>query len=107
MTIYGFRSNDPGKANTKIEFKGYEISIAMDDGHRGRHLTRASIAVFKGDRDVTGELGLEKVTADGLIDPTGEDIFKIMRKIDELESQRPADDLNGTFTDIVRGARRM
>ncbi len=92
MTIYGVRSNDPGRANTKVEFKGYEISIAMDDGHRGRQLTRASIAVFKGDRDVTAELGLEKVTADGLIDPTGEDLFKIMQAIDQLEPTREVTD---------------
>lgn len=107
MTIYGFRSNDPGRANTKIEFKGYEISIAMDDGHRGRHLTRASIVVYKGGRDVTAELGLKKVTADGLIDPTGDDLFKIMQAIDQLEPERETADVNETFSDIVRGARRM
>ncbi len=86
MSIYGVRSNDPGRANTKIEYKGFEISIAMDDGHRGRDLRRTSIIVYKDDRDMTSELGLEKVTVHGIVDPSGEDLFKIMEAIDKFES---------------------
>lgn len=91
--IYGKRSNDPGRANTKIEYKGYEISIAMDDGHRGRDLTRTSIVVYKDGHDVMDSLGLpskthSKITADGIIDPNGDDLFNILAMINFLEETR-------------------
>lgn len=89
--IYGVRSNEPWRACTRIEYKGHEISIAMDDGNRGRDLTRASIIVYMKDQDVTANLAttLEpataaKITPDGIIDPKGEDLLNIMMAIDKL-----------------------
>ncbi len=103
--IYGFRSRNLYNANTRIEFKGYEISIAMDDGNRGGHLTRTSIIVYKDERDVTATLGLDKVSDEGIIHPTGEDLLKVMQAIERLEHV-PAD-VSESFSDMVRGARRM
>jgi hypothetical protein len=105
MTIYGVRTNDPSRNVVKIEFKGFEISIAMDDGLRGRDLTRAMISVYKDDNDVTASLGLEKVTEDGLIDPTGEDLFKIMQAIERQKSV--SSDASEPLSNTVSDARRI
>ena len=111
MSIYAMRSKSVSQANTKIEHKGFEISIAFDDRHRGGHLTRASIIVYKGDEDVTRKVGANieerRVTEEGIIDPKGEDLVEIMRAIDALEPTRKTDDLGGALSDIVQGARRM
>lgn len=80
------RSQSVAQANTKIEYKGFEISITFDDGHCGGHLTRSSIVVYKGDDDVTRKVGANiearRVTEEGIIDPKAEDLIEIMRAID-------------------------
>ena len=45
--IFTPRSSDTGHTETKIEFRGYEISIGMDDRSRGGNapLTRSSLMV--------------------------------------------------------------
>ena len=40
---------------TKIEYKGYEISISMDSSHGPGHLTRSDIRVFRGNYDVSAD----------------------------------------------------
>ncbi len=111
MSIYAMRSKNISQANTKIEYKGFEISIAFDDGHRGGHLTRTSIMVYRGDKEVTRMVGVNieerRVTEEGIIDPKGEDLIEIMRAIDQLEPERQTTEVNETFSDIVRGARQM
>ena len=48
--IFTPRSSDTNHTCTKINFRGFEISIAMDDRCLGgdRPLTRSSLAVHKG-----------------------------------------------------------
>jgi len=38
---------------TKIEFRGYEISVAMDASHGRGALARTDIRIYKGEEDVT------------------------------------------------------
>jgi arabinogalactan endo-1,4-beta-galactosidase len=67
-----------------IPFRGYEISIALDDSHRGQNLTRATLAVFRNDEDVTADFSsIGNFTLDGMIYPTGEELFKLMQAVAE------------------------
>ncbi|MBX4181315.1 hypothetical protein KW807_00425 [Candidatus Parcubacteria bacterium] len=89
MPICGVRTNDPSKSVVRIDFKGFEISISMDDSHRGKgDLWRSSIEVYKNNLQVTDSLGLDNVTVDGIVNPDGTDLFKIMQAIDQLEPTR-------------------
>lgn len=64
---------------TKIEFSGYEISIAMDSGICfGNDLTRSDIRVFKDDKEVTDRFlrGDEK-----MLYGDGETLYRVMQQI--------------------------
>ncbi len=41
---------------TKIEFRGYEISVAMDASHGRGALARTDIRIYQGDKEVTKDL---------------------------------------------------
>lgn len=77
MTIWAPKFH--GQACTKIPYKGYEISISMDDSCGAMaSYSRSSIAVFRGADNVSHLFhGRENATAENLI--------AIFNKIDELE----------------------
>lgn len=65
---------------TKVEFRGYEISIAMDSSLQyGRDLSRTDIRVYKDDKDVS-----EKFLDEGcnMIYGTAEELFRVMKMIE-------------------------
>ena len=84
MSVYGckFLNDDSGHACTKILFKGYEISLVMDDSCGClNHYGRVDVRVFKNDEDVTKEFfpkheGCEYIN--------GEILFDLMTKINNL-----------------------
>lgn len=79
--IYSFVQRVSGSSisgNTKIEFLGYEISIAMDNcfGNR-QNLSRTDIRVYdKNDEDIT-----DLFAAEDEILSSGEALFNIMNTI--------------------------
>jgi hypothetical protein len=78
--IYGIKSLNQGHANTKIRFRGYEISIAMDDScGKLRQLSRTEIAVFRDDKEVSSEF--RHASGDA------ENLFLLMKSIDELTKE--------------------
>ena len=87
--IYTPRSEDTNHTCTKIMFRGFEISIAMDDRCLGgnRPLTRSVLAVFKGDKDVTYRFrGVSNnATENGILDCKAEDLYKVMQAIAEIQ----------------------
>ena len=90
--IYAKRCESTNRANTIILFRGYEISIAMDS--RGRDegaLTRINLVVYKDDEDVTPDLvgKIKEVVIDRGIDyPTAEDLFDVMKAIEQVQPER-------------------
>lgn len=67
---------------TKIEFRGYEISVAMDSSLCfGRDLRRTDIRVFKDDKDVSDQF-LD--TDCNMIYGSGEELFRVMERIRNL-----------------------
>lgn len=91
---------------TKINFRGFEISIAMDDRSLGgrRPLTRSTLIVYKDGKDVTAELpGITNVFPEGIRDCEAEDLFKVMQAIASLPVSA---DVSEAFSEIVRSARK-
>ncbi|OHA87749.1 MAG: hypothetical protein A3A96_02035 [Candidatus Zambryskibacteria bacterium RIFCSPLOWO2_01_FULL_39_39] len=88
--IYTPRSSDTNHTCTKINFRGFEISIAMDDcGLRGnKPLTRSSIAVFnKNEANVTDIIAREtnlKLDHGEILNCDAEDLYKVMQAIVNL-----------------------
>lgn len=85
--IYAMRPRGNEQVCTRIEFRGFEISIAMDAFHAGSPaLMRRTLAVYYNDRDVTANFypseGV-RMTLDGVVDCTGDDLFDIMKQIVE------------------------
>ena len=93
--IYGIKWSRTNMACTKIVYKGYEISLAMDDSCGARpHLSRTALSVFdKND----GENNITKIfmsdeekeyLTDGeyaeIYNPTLETLCNIKIKIDEI-----------------------
>lgn len=73
-----------GHACTKIPYKGYEISIAMDDSCGAYdHYSRSNIAVFKG-ADCVSHLFFADAAAQ--CEATAENLITIFARIDELEA---------------------
>ena len=67
---------------TKIEFKGYEISIAMDSSLQfGRDLVRSDIRVFKDDKEVSQFFYDEGCN---MIYGTAEELFRVMKQIESI-----------------------
>ncbi len=66
-----------GAVCTKIDFMGYEISIAQDDscGAFNGVMQRSDVRLYKDNEDVTAEFGDFRWVS-------GEDIFKIMKMIE-------------------------
>ncbi len=88
--IYTPRSGNTDHTCTKINFRGFEISIAMDDRSLGgnRPLTRTTLAVFKDENDVTAELpGITNVTEYGIRECDAEDLYKVMQAIAALPNE--------------------
>ena len=66
---------------TKIDFKGYEISIAMDSSLKfGRDLFRADIRVFRGNEDVTKRFLRED---EDMLYGNAETLLRVMKDIDQ------------------------
>ena len=86
MTIWAHRPYRNGQSCTVIEHKGYQISIAMDDG-RGAHTNymRSDIRIFtmgEDSKDVTDDFlhcGLEGAT---MLYGNFETLFAIMKELD-------------------------
>lgn len=82
MTIWAPKMQ--GRVCTKIPYKGYEISIAMDDSCGVMEVYgRSSIAVFRGPDDVTPMFYTRGDQT--MLDATAETIKLIFAKIDEME----------------------
>lgn len=82
--IYTPRSSDTNHTCTKINFRGFEISIAMDDRCLGgnRPLTRSSLVVYKGDQEVTSHFaGLHNTDNGAILEVEGETLFEVMQAI--------------------------
>lgn len=74
-----------GHACTRIPYKGYEISIAMDDScGTFDHYYRSSIAVYLGEKYVTEQFFVRPFQS--YLEATGEELKRIFAKIDELTS---------------------
>ena len=71
---------------TKIEYKGYEISISMDSSHRPGDLTRSDIRVYTAPGSVPGVDVTDMFLAPGetMLYGTGETLRDVMLAIDEL-----------------------
>lgn len=74
---------------TKIEYKGYEISIAMDSSHGDGDLRRTDIRVFALPGAVPGadvsSIFLEE--DESMLYGNAETLIRVFKKIDELENQ--------------------
>jgi len=68
-------------ANTKIEFKGFEISIAMDSSHGDGDLTRTDIRVYKENDDVTIRF-LDK--DEYMLYGNAETLLRVMKQIEQM-----------------------
>ena len=82
--IYAPRSSDTNHTCTKINFRGFEISIAMDDRclSGSRCLTRSSLAVYRGVENVTHQVAGRHNLVDGeILFCDGETLFEIMQAI--------------------------
>ena len=82
--IYTPRSSDTNHTCTKINFRGFEISIAMDDRCLGgdRPLTRSSLAVYKDGQEVTYKFAGRHNTDNGaILDVESETLFEVMQAI--------------------------
>lgn len=74
-----------GYACTKIPYKGYEISISMDDSCGALPVyARSNIAVWHGGRNVTHNLFGEETY--GILPADAENLKMIFEKIDHLEN---------------------
>lgn len=72
---------------TKIGYKGFEISIAMDSSHTNGDLFRADIRIYdKNDADVTFAVMPEYEDC-GVIPGSGEALRDIFQAIDELVTE--------------------
>lgn len=66
---------------TKIDFKGYEISIAMDSSLKfGRDLVRSDIRVYKDNKDVSKDFLVED---ENMLYGDAETLLRIMKQIDQ------------------------
>lgn len=83
--IYGIPMQ-AGSALTKIEFKGFEISIAMDDSYLGGMMFRINVRVFK---DTTDEIKFVN-TGEGV---DGEGLFKLMQEIAKIDASLTSEEL--------------
>ena len=83
------RTRGPGvgnaQVNTKIEFYGYEISIAMDSSLGAGDLTRADIRVYHDDQDVSERFHAPECN---MIYGTAGELFRVMNAINDLEKNR-------------------
>ncbi len=72
-------------------FRGFEISIAMDDRCLGgdRPLTRSSLVVYKDRQEVTHKFaGLHNATDGAILDVEGETLFEVMQAIEKSDIQQ-------------------
>ena len=86
---------------TKINFRGFEISIAMDDRSLGggQPLTRTTLIVYKDGKDVTAELpGITNVDLEGIRDCDAEDLYKVMQAIANMPVSA---DVSGCIRDVL------
>lgn len=82
--IYADRPQSPNQVNHRVQFRGFEISIASDDRSRGGNapLSRSSLVVFKGDQEVTYKFAGRHNTSNGAIEEVdGEALFEVMKAI--------------------------
>jgi len=71
---------------TKIEFKGFEISIAMDSSHGDGDLFRSDIRVYTAPGAVEGVECTSEFLADGesMLYGDAETLLRIMKKIEQM-----------------------
>lgn len=71
---------------TKIEFKGFELSIAMDSSHGGGDLFRSDIRVFTAPGAVPGVDCTTEFLADGesMLYGDAETLLRVMKKIEQM-----------------------
>lgn len=74
MVLNGEAGHSNRSICTKIEFRGYEISISSDSSHGPGNLFRTDIRVYKDEVDVTASFSKHLLT-------DGEDLYSIMREI--------------------------
>ena len=83
------------------------VRTAERDSENGTLVTRTTLAVFKGDKDVTAELpGITNVTEDGIRDCDAEDLYKVMQSIASLPAVTDAE-VSEEFTRLIVAARKM
>jgi hypothetical protein len=73
---------------TKIEFKGYEISIAMDSSHGADDLFRSDIRVYTAPGAVPGVEVTSKflVEDETMLYGNAETLFRVMQKIEAMSA---------------------
>jgi len=71
---------------TKIEFKGFEISIAMDSSHGDGDLFRSDIRVYTAPGAVPGVECTSEFLADGesMLYGDAETLLRVMKKIESM-----------------------
>jgi hypothetical protein len=80
---YTSHQGDICQVNTKIAYKGYEISLALDDScGNPKELFRGDFLIFKDYLDVTVEF-FPDYTSSSIICATGESLHEIVNLIDQ------------------------
>ncbi len=82
--IYADRPRSSGEAIHRIQFRGFEISIASDDRSRGGNapLSRSSLMVSENGHEVTYRFVGRHNTCNGAIEEVeGETLFEVMQVI--------------------------
>ena len=80
--LYGMPLEDNKQTCTKIPYKGFEISIAMDSSHSNGDLCRSDIRVFSGSADMSSMFYPQADCS--VIIAHAENLKMIFAKIDEI-----------------------
>ena len=87
MLTYQMRHSEHKSVCTKIEFKGFEISIVMDSSYGCGNLTRTDIRIF----DLVDSRDVTDLFFDGgeyMLYGNAETLLRVMKKIDEMEDKK-------------------
>ena len=107
--IYADRPQSPNQVNHRIQFRGFEISIASDDRSRGGNapLSRSSLMVFKGKEVVTIQFAGRHSTYNSAIEEVdGETLFEVMQAIASVPTDPVSNDVAEEFTRLIVSARK-
>ena len=86
--LYALATQDNKQTCTKIPYKGFEISIAMDSSHSSGNLCRSDIRVFNGSADMSSMFYPQADS--NIILAHAENLKMIFAKIDEIVGRQVA-----------------